>query len=120
MSMRASSTLVALIFLTSCAATPDLERVASQFQSEMCDKYMGKGWVAIQAPADVEFMIDSLRFEVGARGLVWYKSEVGKFGACAYSSDRNGCGYSGYEFRKDQRRWFHARIWMQDRICVVG
>ncbi len=65
-------------------------------------------------------MLESVSFEVKPSGIIWYLNEQSIIGACAYTGDRNGCGYSGHEFRLIGNLWLHTTIWSQERICVVS
>jgi hypothetical protein len=109
-----------VFFLASCVGTPDLEREPNAFQSKTCDQYMGKDWVRRPTPSRPSLFIEELKFEVIPQGFIWYESEAGEIGVCAYTGNSDGCGYSGYEFKLESGRWYHARMWSQDRICVVG
>ncbi|HEY9031588.1 MAG TPA: hypothetical protein VIM93_09535 [Kangiella sp.] len=65
-------------------------------------------------------MLESVRFEVAPSGFIWYINDQNIIGACAYTRDKNGCGYSGHEFKPEGNFWFHATTWSMERICVVG
>lgn len=81
---------------------------------------MGTTWKQITPPIDAAMMLESVSFEVKPIGIIWYLNEQNIVGACAYTTDKNGCGYSGHEFRREGELWYHASKWSQERICVVS
>ncbi|MEZ5455512.1 MAG: hypothetical protein R3F04_05290 [Lysobacteraceae bacterium] len=112
-----------IILLSSCISAPDLVRTPTEFQVQQCEegmRLMGPGWLRIAAPIEAEKLLFDVRFDVPPQGLVWYGKDDSTFGACAFTNDKYGCGYSGHIFKRVDGLWFHATAWSQVRICVVG
>jgi hypothetical protein len=121
--MRILVVFVAAILSVSCVSRPDLNRAPTDLQLENCDqgmRLMGEGWFRAPTPHEAQKMLASVRFEVQPQGVIWYSRDGKSIGACAYTGDRNGCGYSGHEFKNEAGLWFHALTWYQDPICVAG
>ena len=118
--MRIINTIFILFFVASCATNSNFYHQPESLQLNMCEEYMGAGWKRITPPFESATMFESVHFEVMPNGIIWYKKDQDSIGACAYTRDKNGCGYSGHEFKREGNLWFHATIWSQERICVVG
>jgi hypothetical protein len=123
MAMPSLAAAVALL-LAACVSRPDLLRTPNALQVRNCAdgmRLMGHGWEPSIPPADAEKMLAPVRFEVAPQGLIWYTREgESSIAACAFTRDRNGCGYSGHLFKSEAGSWFHATVWVQDRICVLA
>ena len=118
--MRIISSIFIFVFVASCTTKTNFFRQPESLQLNMCKEYMGDHWKRITPPSEAAMMFDLVHFEVTPSGVIWYKNDQDIIGACAYTRDKNGCGYSGHEFKRAGDLLFHTTIWSQERICVVG
>ena len=121
--MRNVAACGALLLISACVSAPDVSRAPNAFQLKTCDegmRLMRSGWMRTSVPAEAETILAAVRFKVPPLGFIWYSNETSAISACAYTSDKWGCGYSGHQFKREAGLWFHATTWAQDRVCVVG
>lgn len=119
--MKILTILFLISFMTACMSSlEDSGSYASEIAVRYCDEMVGQDWVRSEPPSMEQKLLNMANFNVKPRGIIWYISASDEYMACAFTSDRNGCGYGTHEFRKIDGRWFYSPDSMQEEICVVG
>jgi hypothetical protein len=81
---------------------------------------LGPDWHHSLAPAEALEILAIPKFHPREKGIVWFSHSSGRITACAFTGDKNGCGFTTHEFMRVGQRWYYSPGPLLEQICIVG
>lgn len=117
---RAMTLAAIVVALNGCGAIPTRMAVPTDKQVAHCAVLLGPHWEQIQPPLNADELLEMPEFHPWQKGIIWFSITTDRVAACAFTDDKNGCGFSSHEFTRVGERWSHSIGPLFERICTVG
>lgn len=109
-----------IIALVGCGAIPGRMATPNDAQVAHCSAMLGLPWGLARPPIDALELLAIPKFHPREKGVVWFSISAGRVAACAFTDDKQGCGFTTHEFMRVGDRWYYAPGPLLERICIVG
>lgn len=117
---RAIAIFATALSLAACSTIPSRMAVPTSVQVTQCGAMHDPEWHHSEAPSEALELLAMPRFHPWERGIVWFSHSSGRFSACAFTDDKNGCGFTTHEFMRVGERWYYSPGSLLERICIIG
>jgi len=103
-----------------CGTIPGRMAAPTASHVTRCAEMLGSPWGPSQPPIDAPELLGIPKFHPWEKGVVWFSISPDRVAACAFTTDKNGCGYTTHEFMRVEQRWYYAPGPFLERVCIVG